>query len=463
MARRPRRHSLHGHDESLPEGFLIGIRKSLAAESELLVDSLAAPSPTSIRLNPRKPFALEAEPVPWCEHGRYLAHRPAFTLDPLLHAGAYYVQEASSMLIEQAVRAAGAHQRDLLALDLCAAPGGKTTHLLSVLTQGSFLIANEIDGKRRSILAENCWKHGAWNVAVAGSLPSDLHALPDRFDLILLDAPCSGEGLFRRDPFARQQWSRRLVEQCARTQADILPHAWHALAPGGHLIYSTCTWESAENERQVARLISMGAEPVMLNIDPAWGVERTERDGGAGYRCYPHRVRGEGFFLALLRKPGSPIARRPTGLVRATGNLSWVKAERPLDLAEQHDLLIARPAAWANELDRIAAAMRITMPGIPVAERKGAEWVPHAAAALSELLQTGAVTHVELSLAEAMAYLRGETIAAADAHDTACAMYRGFGLGWLQGAGRRWNNRWPAAWRVRQTRSEAPPVSWSEY
>lgn len=274
--------------------------------------------------------------------------------------------------------------------------------------------------------------------------------------------PAPGKGC-SADPFARQQWSRRLVEQCARTQADILPHAWHALAPGGHLIYSTCTWESAENERQVARLISMGAEPVMLNIDPAWGVERTERDGGAGYRCYPHRVRGEGFFLALLRKPGSPIARRPTGLVRATGNLSWVKAERPLDLAEQHDLLIARPAAWANELDRIAAAMRITMPGIPVAERKGAEWVPHAAAALSELLQTGAVTHVELSLAEAMAYLRGETIAAADAHDTACAMYRGFGLGWLQGAGRRWNNRWPAAWRVRQTRSEAPPVSWSEY
>lgn len=438
------------------------MRSRLGTEIDALTTALDGVAPISIRLNPNKPFGCDGEQVPWCTNGRYLARRPAFTLDPLLHAGAYYVQEASSMLIEQAFIAAGAPGKDLLALDLCAAPGGKSTHLLSLLSPNSMLIANEVDGKRRSILAENCWKHGASNVAIAGSASNDLHALPETFDLILLDAPCSGEGLFRKDRFARQQWSPQLVVQCASTQAGLIADAWDALAPGGHLIYSTCTWESAEDESQVARFIALGAEPIELPMDPAWGVERSAHEGGWGYRSYPHRVRGEGFFVALLRKPGTPPDQtRSKASVAGTERPSWVRPDAAMRFIETQDTMFAQPAAWSKELNRIASAMRLTSLGAPVAERKGKEWVPHAAIALSDLLVASAVPCIDLNLVQAQAYLRGEAIAGSDAHGIALVQHRGRALGWVQGAGNRWNNRWPAPWRVRQTSSDSAPVPWS--
>lgn len=437
------------------------MRSYLGSEDDALTTALDGVAPISIRLNPNKPFGCEGEQVPWCTNGRYLSHRPAFTLDPLLHAGAYYVQEASSMLIEQAFIAAGAPGKDLLALDLCAAPGGKSTHLLSLLSPHSMLIANEVDGKRRSILAENCWKHGSSNVAIAGSASADLRALPETFDLILLDAPCSGEGLFRKDRFARQQWSPQLVAQCASTQAGLIADAWHALAPGGHLIYSTCTWESAEDESQVARFIALGAEPIEMPMDAAWGVERSAQEGGWGYRSYPHRVRGEGFFVALLRKPGTPADRVRTSPPAAPERPAWVRADAALRFIESQDTMYAQPVAWSKELDRIASAMRLTAPGAPVAERKGKEWAPPAAVALSDLLDASFVRRIDLDLAQAQAYLRGEAIAGSDAHGTALVQHQGRALGWVQGAGNRWNNRWPAPWRVRQTSSDAAPVPWS--
>ena len=235
-----------------------------------MIAALDTVPPTSIRVNPAKWAGPLAHPIPWCTTGRYLERTPSFTFDPLLHAGAYYVQEASSMLVEQAVKATGLADTDVLALDLCAAPGGKTTHLASLLTKGSLVVANEIDRKRQSVLQENLWKWGAANTVITGSASPDLQGLPETFDLILLDAPCSGEGMFRKDPFAREQWSPALVEQCASTQRGIIEHAWNALRPGGFLIYSTCTWEEAENEQQLAALVEIGAECVPVPLDPTW-------------------------------------------------------------------------------------------------------------------------------------------------------------------------------------------------
>lgn len=444
----------------LPAGFRERMAQRFGAETSDLLESLRAEAPISIRLNPLKSAAINAEHVPWCAQGRYLEQRPAFTLDPLLHAGAYYVQEASSMLLEQALKACGALTTDVLALDLCAAPGGKSTHLLSLLTEGSLLVANEPVAARRAVLAENLWKHGATKAIVTGSDPSDLSSMPETFDLILVDAPCSGEGLFRRDAFAREQWSPRLVQQCATLQSRILDHAWNALAPGGYLIYSTCTWELEEDEAQAARLIAMGAEAIDLDPPPDWGLLRVEHAGAIGYLCLPHRVRGEGFFLSVMRKSGENPMYEPAMRNAESGErLPWMKADQALVIHESAGLLYAQPARWSEAINRIG--LRMAHPGVPLAEPKGNEWQPHPAAALSTAIDAQACTVIDANHETALHYLRGNALPAQSAHGTALVMHQGLGIGWVQGAGNRWNNRWPAPWRVRQATSPLPPVPWS--
>lgn len=457
-AHRPRRQE--ARTSVLPATLLERLGPLLGDEVRALELALSSPSPTSIRLNPRKRFALHAAPVPWCANGRYLDERPAFTLDPLLHAGAYYVQEASSMLLEQAVIACGLRDRDILALDLCAAPGGKSTHLLSLLSEGSLLVANEPDHARRHILAENIWKHGAVNAMITGSDPSDLRALPAMFDLVLVDAPCSGEGMFRKDPFARAQWSPALVAACAATQRSIVQHAWIALAPGGTLLYSTCTWEPAENEAQLIPLVAEGGISVELPLDPSWGIVSDEVDGAIGYRCYPHRLRGEGFFLSALKKPGDLVARMKTVEEDPGAAWPWLSTAGSCGSVELRDLRYAFPSRWSAQLRTLGNALRMHAPGTPFAERKGEAWAPHAAAALSLALERTVFPEVQLDLAQALAYLSGEALPASAAAGTALVTHKGSALGWVHGAGRRWNNRWPAPWRIRSQRSSAPRVSW---
>lgn len=431
-------------------------------DRQRLLDALSDPPSVSVRLNPAKAFDLDEQQVPWCAMGRYLKQRPSFTLDPLFHAGAYYVQEASSMLLEQAYNATGL-RGPLLALDLCAAPGGKTTHLLSMLSPDSLLIANETHSERRRVLTENCWKHGSPNVIISGSGANDLATMPGTFDLVLVDAPCSGEGMFRKDMHARAQWSPALVQHCAGIQSDLLLRAWHALRPGGALVYSTCTWEPMENEVRVAELMRFGAECVPLQLASAWGVERSTKHGVEAYRCYPHLVRGEGFFIAVLRKPGlrheRPLDEPHDSDVE---QLPWLDGDRPMDLVDREGILHARPAAWAALIDRIGRSLRITAPGVPFAERKGDGWQPHPAAALSLALKRSALSAIELSAKEAIGYLRGETLRAEQANGHALATHQGLALGWLRGAGTRWNNRWPAPWRIRQHGNDGPRVSWSK-
>ena len=443
---RPRR------DPGTPLSLPPSVATLLGDESDALLAALARESPVSIRLNPLKPSSIAGERVPWCVSGLYLPERPSFTLDPLLHAGAYYVQEASSMLLEQAFRRTDLAEKDILALDLCAAPGGKSTHLASLLTPGSLLVSNEVTPARQNALMENLWKHGGANTVITGSAPTAFAALGNTFDLVLVDAPCSGEGMFRKDPFARQQWNERLVSTCARTQGEILQDAWSAVGTGGWLIYSTCTWERTENEEQVLALVRQGAEFTSIPMPQEWGVHRSD----AGYRCYPHRVKGEGFFLALLHKPG---ARRTRSMDEPRPHLpeeiaAWLREPALSTFCEKDGTMYALPVRWGTAVDGLSSHLRVKSPGIPIGERRGEHWRPHAALALNELLDQGAFPTMDLDRDQALTYLRGETALSGrsnvpGASGVQLVRYAGLPLGWLHAAGDRWNNGWPKPWRIR--------------
>ena len=446
------KHSSRHLTRDVPVQVPPSVRESLGEDADLLLEALKSPAPVSIRLNPLKQALIEGVSVPWCPQGRYLEERPIFTLDPLLHAGAYYVQEASSMLLEQAFRACTALPADAVALDLCAAPGGKTTHLAALLPEEAVLIANEPVRARQTALTENLWKWGRPDTIITGSLPEAFQPLGPFCDLVLVDAPCSGEGMFRKDPFAREQWSEQLVETCAVRQHGIVDAAWAALRPGGYLIYSTCTWEAREDEEQVDRMVQRGGEVIPVPVDPAWGVLSTER----GQRCYPHRLRGEGFFIAVLRKPAATSGRdpfRPDNEHRITAPtdpiMSWLRRPDRYLLIEHDEAQHAISTRWAELAEALAATVRMIAPGIPVARRKGEAWAPHPALALNMLLDQRAFPALDLDRKQAIQYLQGEALPAIEAKGTSLMCYQGLGLGWANGAGARWNNGWPAPWRIR--------------
>ena len=391
----------------------------------------------SIRVNPAKHGGPEGVQVPWCTSGRYLNERPVFTLDPLLHAGAYYVQEASSMLVEAAYRTAFPGRGPSMALDLCAAPGGKSTHLRSLLPEGALLVCNEVDARRRAVLAENLWKWGGTNVMLTGSPAADFRAIPGTFGLVLVDAPCSGEGLMRRGPEARRQWSPDLVDRCAIVQQGLLDDAWASLAPGGTLIYSTCTWAPEEDEHQVEALIQRtGAMPLEVQVPTDSGFTRA----GHGLRAWPHRVLGEGFFLAALRKPGVCEQEGAEDLevgVLEHEERAWLIDER-----------------MRNEVHRLLRLLRVDAPGTPLWTRDRDRTAPQAAAALCPAAARLTIDHLQAGVlavdeAEALAFLRGEVLRSGEARGPALVEHRGLGLGWVHGAGGRWNNGHPKPWRIR--------------
>lgn len=468
----------------LPESFSASIRPLLGSEDFCrLVAALSEEQPVSIRLNARfKPsvsrFALaKATPVPWAAQGYYLSERPSFTFDPLFHAGCYYVQEASSMFVEQALQTY-VHQ-PVVMLDLCAAPGGKSTHLLSLLPEGSLLVANEVMRNRSQILAENVAKWGSPDVVVTNNDPADFAPLEQLFDVMLTDVPCSGEGMFRKDPVAVSEWSPENVAICWQRQRRILADVWGSLKPGGLLIYSTCTYNTHENEENVAWICrELGAEVLPLQIPKDWGVTgNLQGSGFPVYRFLPHRTAGEGFFLAVIRKHGdcqescfaADMQRQQPAMAKSVRSKkgksvsvglpkesllvakSWVHDADAYAWITTDTAVSAFPQRYQPLLLRIQQHLRVLLAGVEVGQQKGKDLIPQHTLALSSLLQPAAFPVSEVSYEQAIAYLRKEAVVLTDGSPRGYVLltYQGVPLGFVKNIGNRANNLYPQEWRIR--------------
>jgi len=423
---------------------------------------------TSIRINPVKGSHLfeSEERVAWCSYGKYLAVRPAFVWDPLYHAGAYYAQEASSMLFANAID----FSKDLKVLDLCAAPGGKSSLLLSYLTPDSLLISNELVGKRASILYENLVKWGCANNLITNNRVSDFSSFKGYFDVVMIDAPCSGEGMFRKDREAVEQWSEGLVNQCSAIQKEILTNAVDLVAPGGLLIYSTCTYESAENEDNLKWLYKNYGhklEPVVIPIQASWGVEtidiKTESEQSQkGYYCFPHKLKGEGQFVSAMRITGRDSSRnQPKGLGRGmkyvTRNEAAIIGQYTRNNAEMaflklgEDSIFTVPETLVHQISPFIERMRVKKTGTTIGKVMRNNFVPD-----HELVMNGLASsempHVPLDLNQALDYMQRKNVALQPAIPKGWIVltYQNLPIGLAKNLGDRINNHYPAEWRIRK-------------
>lgn len=442
----------------LPKEFEESLKNTLGDSFPDFINSLQQPSPTSIRLNPGKPAAENLTQVPWSMYGRYLEERPKFTLDPTLHAGAYYVQEASSMFVEQALKQAVDLSKPLRVLDISAAPGGKSTHLLSLLNAESLLVSNEVIRSRASILAENIQKWGHSNVIVTNNDPEDFSRLTGFFDVILIDAPCSGEGLFRKDPNAMKEWSPENVELCAKRQRRILADVWPALKQNGILIYSTCTYNKLENEENIKWLNENHAfESIKLNLNPAWGIDAVEEKNVYGYHFYPHKVNGEGFFISVIRKTQAQseghfkirkgLSAPPKKTIEQLE--SWTTLKSPTFFT-WNEVVYVVPKSIAKETEILLDHLKFVQAGTALATMKHDKLIPEHAAALAINLNKDNFFQLEVTEQDALRYLRKEPV---EIHSSprgfTLILYKGLALGWANVLDNRMNNLYPAAWRIR--------------
>ena len=343
-----------------------------------LIKALDRAPVVSVRLNKRKPGAefSEGEPVAWCKSGIYLKERPEFIFDPLIHAGAYYVQDASSMIYETITeRLLQKFERENFLinpeyriLDMCAAPGGKTTAMINALPDNSFVTANEYVGKRIGALKENIAKWGFQNVTVTNKDSSYFAKEGENYDIVAVDAPCSGEGMMRKEEMARIQWSESLVKQCAALQKEILANAVKSLKPGGFLIYSTCTFNREENEENAKYIVEeLGLEPIDPDFNEDWGIGRGIKTDLPVYRFMPHKTRGEGLFAAVFRKRGEWNATKSKV---KKGSMEKVSVNPCVEVDKTKALTYLRGESIVLPENAPRGIVTITYKGLPLGEAK---------------------------------------------------------------------------------------------
>lgn len=415
----------------LPYDFIHSTRQLMGETLYATLEAGLSTNPlVSIRLNPFKlktgTFAVHGveSPVPWCPNGFYLAERPNFTFDPMLHQGLYYVQEAASMFIDYVVR--NVVQQPVRMLDLCAAPGGKSTCAYSALPAGSVLFSNEPMRQRAQVLNENILKFGMPHCLVTNNYARDYQKSRLLFDVVLADVPCSGEGMFRKDMGAIADWSLAKVAECTALQREIITDIWPCLKPNGLLIYSTCTFNAHENEENVAWIAEhLGADFVSVPVSEAWHITGSLIDNHPAYRFIPGKTQGEGLFMAILRK-------------RNTSETEGVFAE---SYAQQ-------PIS-----SKALAALNVLSHGPLPDEIKGKTVLPHQSKALSIQFDTAAFPQISVSYAQAIAYLRGEalTLPTDTPRGIVVLCYENCPLGFAKNVGNRANNLYPQAWKIKST------------
>ncbi len=452
----------------LPPAFEAQMLKLLGpAEFEQFKTAIDQPSRTAIRLNAAKPFspAWPQTQIPWSNHGYFLEERPSFTLDPAFHAGAYYVQEASSMFVEHVLNSLETPKG--LFLDLSAAPGGKSTLLSSYLGNGGLLVANEVIQSRAQTLKENLIKWGLGNAVVTNNDPDHFEPLEGFFDLVLVDAPCSGEGMFRKDPQAREEWSPDNVQLCSARQKRIMDKAGALVKGGGYLVYSTCTFNGQENEDMIRFLTAEFAfEPVRVPLDPTWNIVETsvETEDGTffGYRFFPHKVQGEGFFITILKRPDSASTQEPGRMkdfkhpvLKAVGEKESEQLETELGFdgsgkyytLNESYFRISRD--FHRHFEKISQVLSLRYFGVELGKKQKKEWIPSQEWALSLLPKPGFPTF-EVHLDQALDFLRKNNQEIPELSlGWVLITYQNLPLGWVKNLGNRLNNYYPKEWRIR--------------
>lgn len=419
---------------TLPTAFEVYTKQLFGEERyNIFCKGLQQSSPVSIRINPfktNKTTQVADNFVPthvaWCAEGFYLNLRPNFTFDPLFHAGAYYVQEASSMFLSHVLR----HlvRKPVALLDLCAAPGGKTTCARTAIKEGSIVLSNEPINKRAQILAENVQKFGHSDVVVTNNFPRDYKKSKLEFDVIVADVPCSGEGMFRKDPQAIAEWSEQNVENCWKLQRSIIADIWDNLKPGGLLIYSTCTFNAHENEENVAWILNeYDAQLLEVPTEKTWNITGSLINNPLGedkpfpvYRFIPGFTQGEGLFMAIIKKGGTSINLEPN-------------AEKLVEEANKK--------------------LKIMAHGVKQDTIKGKKIIPDHSLALAINGDRSSYPNVEIDYETAIKYLRHEAImlSAVAPKGIVTLTYRGHAIGFANNLGNRANNLYPQEWRIKSS------------
>ena len=450
------------------------LEEAIGHENALVAFSaFSAPASVSVRRNPFKlecapelsleGRTLQCRPVRWSPYGIMLDERPQFTLDPVFHAGAYYVQDSSSMFVGHVFRKILSDMdklssRPLRVLDLCAAPGGKTTDIAASLREACgddfILVANEVMKARVGILADNVALWGDPNVVVTCDDPRAFASRTGYFDIIVADVPCSGEGMFRKDEQAQQQWSEDNVALCEGRQRRIIADVWPSLAEGGVLVYSTCTFNNYENDGNVRWIAENLGADVMPNIIDAEGVLKTD----CGYSLVPGLVEGEGQYCASLRKISEPEyvegragrqnerAQKPSVLPGGLDGLFSVK----MKFALKGEMVTAVPENLSSDVAVLRQNLHVVAAGCAVGMFKGKTLVPDADMALSMALSQDAYPRVEVDRQTALSYLHRDAIVLRDAPlGYVLVCYNGLPLGFVKNLGNRCNSLHPQSRRIR--------------
>lgn len=453
----------------LPEAFIRSLEHVSGFDKEAFINvHESGEQVTSIRLHPLKGsidndmFSMAAR-VPWTQCGYYLEKRPSFTFEPLFHAGCYYVQEASGMFLEQAFRQLLNTTGPLKVLDLCAAPGGKSTHIQSLISDESVLVSNEVIRNRTLVLIDNIVKWGTSNVIVTNNDPSAFRRLEGYFDVVVVDAPCSGSGLFRRDGYAIEEWSLNNVQLCCQRQQRILADVLPSLQQGGLLIYSTCSYSIEEDEDIADWLVDeMQMENLELNLDAGWNIVKGfSANGAVGYRFFPDKIRGEGFYLACFRKTnsGSPQKIKPARPERPGQEekkiiAEWVNAGQTEIIRDRERYFaLSRPAM--DVYMELSPILHLQYKGVALGQIMKNRLVPEHALALSSLYSENIPIN-ELSYDDAIKYLqRQEVNFNISGKGWQFVQYKGHNLGWINVLSNRVNNYYPKELRILKQSNDA--------
>jgi 16S rRNA C967 or C1407 C5-methylase (RsmB/RsmF family)/NOL1/NOP2/fmu family ribosome biogenesis protein len=448
----------------IPQDFLNRIYSQKYIDGKALLKSLKEPSPVSIRTNPAKwkQIPSDAENIQWSRNGYYLKIRPSFTLDPLFHSGCYYPQEASSMFLEQVIRQTTDLPGNYRVLDLCAAPGGKSTHLSEIIGPDNLLVSNEVIRARSATLSETITKWGCGNTLVTQNDPSAFSSLTGYFDIIVVDAPCSGEGMFRSE-IAVNEWSVANTIHCAERQKRIVMDVWPALKQNGILVYSTCTFNPGENEDNIKWLTEKNdAECIRLDVKDFDGITEIDFEGIYGYGFYPDKISGEGFFISAVKKTG----KQGSVHIRSQKKTELKPERNDLDVAEEWtsyskerlfkwgDELFAAPCNMEDYL-YLYKNLKVVRTGTKICSSKNNKYLPSHELALSLNLRKDIFPKNDLTLSEALSFMKRDNVILHDAPkgwNLVC--YKGIDLGFVNNIGNRVNNYFPVEWRIRMNLPE---------